>query len=183
MALNTLPKNNRSLVFLTSDAKLDLGLANWALGRRPEGFQACLQATEDLIGDDDYINKADFLPNVLLALHRLASTGVGAAAQRARADELFKKGVPLVKTDDKYSTAFALHTLAAGGPHQDANEHVRKILTKAPGLDWALWSALYLALDDPKQGQDLIALLPEKSVERRIAEVELHGPMTQPRSP
>jgi tetratricopeptide (TPR) repeat protein len=181
--LKALPKNNPSWIFETANAKLNMGFAHWAMRQRDDAFRVVLQATEDLIGDDDAINKAPFLSEVLLALHRLASTGIGTPEQRARADELFRKGRSLIGSGDTYSADIALRTQGVAEAHADASQLVQKVLSKAPGLDWARWSALYLALDDPEHGQELLRLLPEKSIQRRIAEVELRAAQTQPATP
>ena len=46
------------------------------------------------------------------------------------------------------------------------------MLKAAPNLDWALWAAMYLYLSGTEEARPLAKYLPEKSIQRRIVEVE-----------
>lgn len=51
---------------------------------------------------------------------------------------------------------------------RDVAERTRRVLKDAPRLDWARWTALYLAIENPAEHEGLLKALPDDSVQRRI---------------
>ena len=102
----------------------------------------------------------------------LTRAGIGTAGDRTKANHLLIRASKTMLPNKPYSMGALVLAVTGGASIEDFADRIRAVLKTAPNLDWALWAALYLGLSEPEHAKDLLKLLPEKSLQRRIAEVE-----------
>jgi tetratricopeptide (TPR) repeat protein len=147
----------------------DYAHALWATGKRAEACSASDDSLSELISARNI--DRDVIARSALALRVLSRQG-GKDMDKQKADAAWPKAVELCPKGAPYSLASVVLTLDGKVPMKEEIERVEKVLKAAPNLDWALWAAMYLYLSGTEEARPLAKYLPEKSIQRRIVEVE-----------
>jgi tetratricopeptide (TPR) repeat protein len=126
-----------------------------------------------------------FAPAVLMG-KALLDMGVGPADKTQRADHKAKVQAALtvlVKELDVEHLNCNEIMLAVGGgklTNVEAQERVSKILKDSPYLEWALWAEVYLALQMPKEAEQIVLALPKDTPQYAILAAQLRKTSTAP---
>lgn len=166
----TLPEVEKLGAGWVSVVHRDCALAFWGKGNREEALKESLAATEAVISPpagDPELRAAS-----VMIVHILTRGGIGTADQRAKANDLLTRASKTMPPSKLHSVEAVVLAVTGGASMEDLAARIRAVLKTAPKLDWALWAALYAGLSEPERTKDLLQILPEGSVQARIAEVE-----------
>lgn len=153
-----------------SDIKLKLAIALWADEKRNEAMEVTLAVTTKQLSNAIRID--EICAKAVLMGHVLTQTKAGSEAEKKKMRSILEKAAKRFPVGRPYSVESVVLVLTGKLPRDEAIVRIKKVLKAAPHLDWALWAALYLGLSEPEHAKDLLKLLPEKSIQRQIAEVE-----------
>ncbi len=159
---------------LSPDSEASLGTefstALWAVKKRHNALGIALRTAKIHLSSSR--TGHELLAKAVLTGHVLTRGLEDSEPQKKKARLLLEKASKRFPVGSPYSIASVVLVLTGKLPRDEAIDRVKKVLKAAPHLDWALWAALYLGLSEPEHAKDLLKLLPEKSLQRRIAEIE-----------
>jgi tetratricopeptide (TPR) repeat protein len=154
---------------------IDYSRLLWANGNRDAAAAMAVENAQDLLDLADKprtVVPPEHLIWQALAASALTGAGAGSKADKAAAESALADVERMASPNHLYSTNSILLTFSGKIPLKEEVERVEKVLKAAPNLDWALWAAMYLYLSGAEEARDLVKLLPEKSIQKRIVEVE-----------
>jgi tetratricopeptide (TPR) repeat protein len=126
-----------------------------------------------------------FAPAVLMG-KALLDMGAGSADEKQRAEHQAKVQTAmaaLVKELDLEHLNCEEIMLAVGGgklTNVEAQGRVSKIMKGSPYLEWALWAEVYLALQMPKQAEQMLQTMPKDTSQYTILAAHLKRASTAP---
>lgn len=141
-----------------AQTRLQYALALWANGER-EIASKMIVATSRCVGRSGVL--AEVRAHVIVAKSILSPSDSG------------RISIPQgMREDNPFSLDAVVLVLAGKKPLEKQVQVVHAALDGAPRLEWALWSALYLGVARPDEAGKLLKVLPEGSLQKKIAEVE-----------
>jgi tetratricopeptide (TPR) repeat protein len=165
--LDLMEKHRQAGVF--SWLSTDYAIALWATGARDLARTGFSDAVSERLAsrspDTEVVARSALGLWVFTRLVGKESEKDEAAASWAKVVGICPKAAP-------YSLASVVLAIDGRAPVKDTVERVETALKAAPNLDWALWSAMHLYLSGAEEAKGLVKRLPEKSIQRRIVEVE-----------
>ena len=153
-----------------ANVRIKIATALWVTKKRQNALKIALGAAELQLSRRR--SSHEFLARAVLTGYVLTRVGVGSETDKKKARLLLQKAAKRFPVGRLYSVESVALVLTGKLPRNETIDRVKNVLKAAPHLDWALWAALYLGLSEPEHAKDLLKLLPEKSLQRRIAEVE-----------
>jgi tetratricopeptide (TPR) repeat protein len=150
------------------------GFSLWLSGKRTEALAAFFEAAERAQDEDEsnYTPGALFDRKVLAIASARALATHGAEEDKALAAKLMSDLGKSATHKNPYSLESAVMALSGQSAAKPVADTVAEAMKQAPNLDWALWTALYLGLSGDEEAKHLLKLLPEDSIQKRIAERE-----------
>lgn len=147
----------------------DLVAALWLDGKLAQALSVAKELTKD-IPPNRWPMSEGFMKLVLsqLVLAELLDN----EEESENAGAIVKSLADRVSVGRPYSVEAILAVFTGKSQVRQVAQRLRRILKAAPELEWAKWAALYMGLSEPGHAKDLLKLLPEKSLQRRIAEIE-----------
>lgn len=146
--------------------------AYWADGRREKALEVGLDLSRKIIGDDDHHSVRTCLPRALLGCVVLTDAGVGTARDSAEVQRILEQSLKLTDKPHAEMEEFTFLAISGKRDREQASQGARLTLKRAPYLEWAQWSALYLILTQDRDAQGLSDALPLDSLQHRIAVAE-----------
>lgn len=167
---STLPEFEKFSQGWVSVVHRDCALAFWGKGNRKEALKESLAAAEAVISPpagDPELRAAS-----VMMVHILTRAGIGTPDDIAKANDLLTRASKTMHPSKPHSLGAVVLAVTRRDSMEDLTSRIRAVLKTAPNLDWALWAALYIGLSEPERAKGLLMMLPEKSIQRRIADIE-----------
>ena len=147
-----------------------LATVRWAQGKRTEALKSMIATAEDIL--DERISDRESLCKAVLSAHVLTQRGTGTAQDKEKVSKLLREAAELFPDTLQYCMEDPLLALGGKTKVEDSIGRTRTVFKEASHIEWALWSALFLGLDESTKSGQLLQLLPEGTLQKQIADVE-----------